>query len=105
MDALKLFDVPDAFILPRVFCYFDDVVGDVTELYNDFTGERAAILDFNASREDKKLSQAYYLQVKSGFQPWHHQIWTLHSFRHPDYGKFISEENQQLELVVREREV
>ena len=28
MDALKLFDAPDDFILPRVFCYFDDVLGE-----------------------------------------------------------------------------
>lgn len=96
MDALKLFDAPDDFILPRVFCYFDDVLGGEVELYNDYTGERAAILDFNASHQDRKLSQAYYLQM--GMQRWRHQIWILHNFNHPDYGKFIGEENQQLKL-------
>lgn len=101
MDALKLFDAPDDFILPRVFCYFDDILGGETELYNDYTGERAAILDFNATHKNKKLSQAYYLQATASFQRWHHQIWILHNFNHRDYGKFIGQENQQLRLGER----
>jgi hypothetical protein len=98
IDALKLFDVSYQFILPRVFCYFDDVIGDELEMYNDFTGERAAIIDFNSAHPDRKMSQAHYLLARSGFQIWHHQIWTLHNFHHPDYGKFVSRENQQLQL-------
>ena len=96
MDALKLFDVQDEFILPRVFCYFDDVMGGEIQLYSDYTGERAAILDFNATHKDRKLSQAYYLQPS--VQPWHHQIWILHNFNHRDYEKFIGQENLQLKL-------
>jgi hypothetical protein len=98
MDALKLFDAADDFILPRVFCYFDDVIGGDIALYNDYTGERAAILDFNETHEDRKLSQAYYLQTMLRVQRWHYQIWILHNFSHRDYGKFIAEEDQQLKL-------
>jgi hypothetical protein len=95
MDALKLFDAPITNLLPRVFCYFDDVIGGDIELYNDFTGERAAIHDFNATHADRKLSPAYYLTATAG-PVWHHQIWTLHNFNHPQYGYFVSAENQQL---------
>jgi hypothetical protein len=98
VDALKLFDVGDEFILPRVFCYFDDVLGGDAELYNDYTGERAAILDFNKIHDGKKLSPAYYLQNMWSAQRWPHQIWILHNFNHRDYGKFIGPQNQQLKL-------
>jgi hypothetical protein len=95
MDGLKLFDVDDKRLLPRVFCYFDDVLGGDVELYGDHTGERLAINEFNASHNDRKISPAYYLQAP-GFQGWHFQTWILHNFRHIDYGKFVSEENPQL---------
>ena len=93
MEALKLFDAPDRYLLPRVFCYFDDVTGGDVELYNDHTGERLAIHDFNNGHSDRKLSPAYYLQATAGFQEWHYRIWTLHDFTHEDYGKFISAEH------------
>jgi hypothetical protein len=98
MDALKLFDVEDTAILPRVFCYFDDVIGDEIALYNDFTGERAAIREFNASHEERKLSPAYYLRTKGDGQSWHHQIWVLHNLNHRDYGKYVSLDDWQLKL-------
>jgi hypothetical protein len=98
IDALKLFDLPHEHILPRVFCYFDDVIGDDLELYNDFTGERAAIVEFNRTHTDSKLSFVYYLPATAGYQGWHHQIWSLHNFQHPYYGKFVSREDQQLRL-------
>ena len=98
LDGLKLFDVAPAYLLPRIFCYFDDVIGGDIELYNDFTGERAAIHDFNAAHPRRKLSPAYYLMATAGFQMWHYQIWTAHLFDHPDYDRFVSDENQQLRL-------
>ena len=98
VDGLKLFDAPDQYLLPRIFCYFDDVIGDDIVLYGDHTGERLAINEFNDRHTDRKLSPAYNLRVTLGFQPWHRQIWPLHIFTHVDYNKFISEEKQQLPL-------
>jgi hypothetical protein len=95
MEGLKLFDVDDKRLLPRIFCYFDDVLGGDVELYGDCTGERLAIHEFNAGHRDRQISPAYYLQA-FGFQHWHYQTWILHNFRHVDYGKFVSEENPQL---------
>ena len=98
VDALMLFDAPERYLLPRVVCYFDDTIGGDVELYGDHTGERLAIHEFNDSRPDRKLSPVYYLRTSAAFQPWHHQIWALHNFFHPEYGKFISRENQQLPM-------
>jgi hypothetical protein len=97
-DGLTIFEADDRFLLPRIYCYFDDVVGDNFELYGDFTGERLAICEFNDQHTDRKLSPAYYLKIFWGFQKWHHQIWTLHKFSHVDYNKFISTDNQQLPI-------
>ena len=47
--------------LPRVFCYFDDVLGSEIELYNDYTGERLAINEFNNENDEIKFSKAYNL--------------------------------------------
>ena len=81
--------------LPRVFCYFDDIIGSEDELYNDFTGERLAINEFNDNNESIKISKAYNLLVP-GNKIWHHQIWYCHIFNHEKYNLFTSEDNQQL---------
>jgi hypothetical protein len=98
MDAFKLFDGPSSLFLPRLVNYFDDVIGGDTEFYNDYIGERAAIHDFNASHKNAKFSPIYYLTAMPNAPQWHHQMWSLHFFDHPQYGQFVSSENQQLPI-------
>jgi hypothetical protein len=95
--ALEMFNVDERYRLPRIFCYFDDIIGGETELYNDFTGERLAIREFNESGT-KKLSPAYHLITRGYPIQWYHQIFILHDFEHSKYSDFVSEDNQQLEL-------
>ena len=45
--VLSMLNADTKFFLPRVFCYFDDVIGTEIELFNDFSGERLAINEFN----------------------------------------------------------
>jgi hypothetical protein len=45
VHAFELLDVPPELRLPRVLCYFDDVIGDDWELHSPYTGELAAIAD------------------------------------------------------------
>lgn len=96
--ALTMFEVDEKYRLPRIFCYFDDIVGDEVELYNDFTGERLAIAEFNERNESKKLSPAYHLITRSDQEQWYHQIYLLHDFEHRHYNRFVSESDQQLPL-------
>jgi len=98
MTALKLFDADSKYFLPRVFCYFDDTIGGDVEFFNDFTGERLAIHEFNESHRSVKLSPVYYLSAAPSSPSWHHQIWSLHYFDHPKYNTFVSGENQQLAI-------
>jgi hypothetical protein len=97
-EALRLLDADAAFLSPRIFCYFDDTIGSDTALYNDFTGERLAIRQFNAEHERVKLSPAYHLRILDGGQSWPHQIWIAHSFDHPLYNTFVSDEPDQLPI-------
>ncbi len=96
--ALKLFDADHNRFLPRIACYFDDTVGNDIEFYNDYTGERLAIHEFNATHADAKFSPAYYLLAAPNMSVWHHQIWSLHYFDHPQYNTFVSDKDQQLAL-------
>ncbi len=97
-EALKIFDLKKTGFLPRVHCYFDDVLGGEVELYNDYTGQRLAINEFNTCHNDAKLGKVYHLLSKSIVPRWNHQIWIAHLFDHPDYQRYIAEDTYQLEL-------
>jgi hypothetical protein len=97
-EGLKLFEFPDSHLMPRIFCYFDDTIGGDVELYSDFTGERLAIHEFNASHENRKIAIPYHLRCQEGLGTWRHQIWVCHLFDHAHYNDFIGDPNQQLPL-------
>jgi hypothetical protein len=94
--ALKMLDMDDKHFLPRIYCYLDDIIGTEIELYNDYTGERLAINEFNASHTFKKFSPAYHLITQNNSEAWHHQIFIYHNLHHSRYNDFVSTENQQL---------
>ena len=95
--ALKMLNAGHEYYLPRIYSYFDDVLGTEIELYNDYTGERLAIREFNAANHDIKLCQPYYFHLRRP-ESWHQQIWIGHFFNHPRYNSFVSDEVQQLGL-------
>ena len=88
--ALGLFNTDDQNLLPRVFCYFDDLIGNDYELHSEFAGELLAIREFNDQSEYRKLGQVNGLSYKRIInQKWCEQLYVLHSFRHPLYSKYI----------------
>ncbi len=96
VDAFKMLEADERYFLPRVYCYFDDTIGSETELYNDYTGVRLAINEFNQSHTDIKFGLPYHLLTRIIKSPWYYKIWITHFFNHSRYNDFISEENQQL---------
>jgi hypothetical protein len=86
-SALRIFEAADEYLLPRAYCYFDDVVAhDPLSAFNDFTGERLAIAKFNQRNTDRQMAVPYL----SGFiDEWIQQIWVLHVFHHPRYADFV----------------
>lgn len=100
LSALQIFAADHKYLMPRVVCYLDDMVGDVDYAYNDFTGELLAINEFNASHSNIKIAPVRGLRFFGHRLPavWHEQIFVAHLFSHPDYGRPISELTQiQLE--------
>jgi hypothetical protein len=96
-DAFALFDRPN--VLPRVWCYFDDVCGDAANAYTDFIGVRAAIRDFNANRNplESHLSRAYSF-LFHGVEVWHEQMYLYHRMSHADYNRCLSDHKHTLSL-------
>jgi hypothetical protein len=87
MDAFGLLDGSSERLLPRVAAYFDDVFGYG---WSDFTGERAAIADFNTAHEHRKIGKIHGMRysLPPSQQPlaWHEQMYLIHLFDHPGYG-------------------
>jgi hypothetical protein len=96
--ALQIFDGDEQCFLPRIFCYFDDVSGSELECYNDYTGARLAINEFNKEHEKKKLSQAYHLIIQKSPDEWHHKIWVYHDFEHSKYNNLMSKKIRKTPL-------
>jgi hypothetical protein len=89
MAALRLLDGPIDSLLPRIWCYFDDIMGPTK---SEFTGERLAISDFNSTHEMRKISQIYGLPwalPKRFFdQVWLRKVYLTQIFDHKDYGQY-----------------
>lgn len=83
--AFQLFEDALDLVLPRVVCYFDDIIGFS---HSDFTGERLAISEFNQRHSMRKLSKIYGLQkfLKRN-DPWLDMLYLFHAFEHPLYAE------------------
>ncbi len=99
--ALDMFEADEKYFLPRVFCYFDDVSGNETALYNDFTGERLAISEFNQTHKTRKLAKAH-LSPQKIVVPWHHKLWIFHNFEHNKYNFFVAKSRLPIRLGNRQ---
>lgn len=85
--ALSLLETTPNRLIPRVSCYFDDIMGYG---YNEFTGERLAINEFNATHALQKVTPHHGLKW---FVPWRNRddrwvemMYLAHIFDHPQYG-------------------
>ena len=94
--ALTILQADPAFLLPRVACYFDDIVGDLQSAHNEFTGVRLAIAEFNRDHADRKIARVRGLRHFGPRIPrlWHEQVHAAHLFGHPDYVRPINPHTQ-----------
>jgi hypothetical protein len=98
--ALTLLEADPGLLLPRVLCYFDDVIGDDWELHSEYTGELLAITEFNARHSERKLAQIHGLQYKRAIAAeWHAKLFVLHDFTHPLYAQHIGRPDWQIHLA------
>ncbi len=92
MHAFSLFGEgqDDKYFLPRLQCYFDDIIGHEVSSYNDFVGELAAISDFNQANENVKIAESRVFRKYPLNFEWHHQFYVMHRFTHRLYNTYIS---------------
>jgi len=76
------------FLLPRVFCYFDDLF--IADYHLDDTnGEPLAIKEFNDHYENLKLGKTFDHINDFKFPLAKGQVYTLHDINNSDYNKYI----------------
>jgi hypothetical protein len=92
-NALSILESAHRYLLPRIACYVDDIVGDIDCAFNEYTGELLAIREFNESQDHIKLAQVRGLRFFDGRIPrqWHEQVFVAHLFTHPDYSRPVSD--------------
>ena len=98
MDALVklLFDVVGDNMLPRVRCYFDNIVGSEDALTNEYMGEQLAINEFNDAHEHRKVTPVYHLRGKRFQTKWYPKSYVHHAYDHPRYNEFIGSAEQSI---------
>jgi hypothetical protein len=104
LESFRLFasakEHPESF-MPRIFMYFDDIIGGASEMYGPFNGQLAAIDEFNAGQEEVKI------HLNQNLMPFAHiayryQIYYAHLFSHPSYDRYIGAQLQEnLEEALR----
>ncbi|MHA7872248.1 MAG: hypothetical protein ACX939_07860 [Hyphococcus sp.] len=95
-DSFRLFDAVGARadnFLPRVFMYFDDIIGWEFEMYGPFNGQLAAISEFNAAQDDVKIHLNQNLMPLLHLN-YRHQIYYAHLFAHPQYNTYLGGADQ-----------
>jgi hypothetical protein len=89
MHAFKLLEAHQRFLLPRVHCYFDDIMALTC---GDCVGERLAISEFNVSHDVRKISRIYGLRhclpPRLADQIWVEMFYMAHIFDHDLYGAY-----------------
>jgi hypothetical protein len=87
VSGMKLFDGPDELFLPRILCYFDDIVGT-----NRYVGELLAIEEFNLANENKKIGNIHgFGRTRKVPSVWNDALMTLHNFEHPRYCEYVGD--------------
>jgi hypothetical protein len=93
--ALKIFEGAASTRLPRVCCYFDDMIWPEDACHNEFAGEFLAIREFNEQHESMKLCKLNNLRWMMPYaDAWQEEIYYLHDFSHPLYTKKLTPPEQ-----------
>ncbi len=90
VDSFHIFKTKSENLLPRILCYFDDIIGLDLIMHNEYVGELLAIKEYNEVHAKKKITPIHGLRGKRMFpSSWNEQIYAHHDFIHPLYTKYI----------------
>jgi hypothetical protein len=103
VDCLKIFDAEDEKLLPRVLCYFDDIVGEEHVLQNDEVGELLAVREFNEAHANTKIKPINGLATKRAVPAaWTESMFAMHRFNHKLYNRYVGAAPQTQQLKLRD---
>jgi hypothetical protein len=97
--AFQIFQTDNKYLLPRVRCYFDDILGNEISLTNEYSGERLAIQEYNQLSEFQKIVPVHHLLAKTIREKWYSKCFVHHTFDHPQYCQFMGNLNQEIPLA------
>lgn len=106
-DALKLLKYAEQsseYFMPRIFNYFDDIIGTEWEMYGHLNGQLLAIDEFNDGDANCQIHLNQNLLPNESI-PWRYQIYYAHLFHHPRYSDYIGGSQQvalQSALVLKQ---
>ena len=84
--ALQIFDGGPESHLPRVFCYFDDVIWPESACHNEYMGELCALREFNEEHARMKVTPIHmFAYTRPHPAAWNEQTYVLHDYQHPLY--------------------
>jgi hypothetical protein len=84
--ALRVFEGGPKSHLPRVFCYFDDIIWPEFAYHNEYMGELCAIREFNAEHTYLKVTPIHmFSHTRPHPAPWNEQMYVFHDYQHPLY--------------------
>jgi hypothetical protein len=88
-DALEIFLAPAERLLPRVLCYYDDVLGYP---WGETNGERAANAEFNREHGSRRLidqlaGMGYMVPASEFHERWVASLFLAHILDHPRYAE------------------
>jgi hypothetical protein len=87
IKAFSIFNGPISTRLPRVFCYFDDLIWPQRACYSEFAGEYLAINEFNLAKKSKKIAKWPHLGwMRDHPAAWNEEMYVFHDFEHRDYN-------------------
>jgi hypothetical protein len=89
--AFQLFTAKDNAVLPRVICFFDNIVSDGHQLHCNRVGELLAIDEFNHRQNSSHTLAPFGLMSAGLVFPalWMQQLWVYHRFQHVDYNTYL----------------
>ena len=98
--AFDIFNAGAEAVLPRTFCYFDDISGEV-ECYSERTGVRLAITEYNSADEHRIIDRCHDFE-SFPIERWQNKMYIRHDFAHPRYCDYVGEAGpQELALAAR----
>ncbi len=101
-SVLKLFDTKDANMLPRIFCYLDDIIGTDEEILCEYVGELLAISEFNKTHPNKKIAKIHGMFHKRAIKStWSDMIYVMHNFKHKQYNTYIYPSSDRQAIIAQ----